>query len=105
MLKPGHRWRSGQPIPYELRDGPLRVPLSEVQGTLVLAFLGKPYLTRMDIAEVLWEDADDMPDCWHNTLHQHVLKLNRKLAHFGHRTVWRQNVYRLEETVPERIAA
>ena len=105
MLKPGRYWRCGLPILFELRDGLQRTPLSEAQGTVVLAFLGRPYLTRMDIAEALWENADDMPDFWHNSFHQRVLKLNRKLARFGHRIVWGQAVYRLEETVPERMAA
>ncbi len=105
MLKPGHPCCGGRPVPYELRDGLLRTPLSEAQGTVILALLGRPYLTRMDMAEALWEFADDMPDFWYGAVKQRVFKLNRKLARFGHRFVWQQNIYRLVETVPERKAA
>ena len=105
MLKPGRAWRGGCRLSYELRDERARTPLTEVQGTIILALLGNPYLTYMDLAEIIWGHPDDIPDFWLDPLRCRVWKLNRKLARFGQRIVWRQDIYRLEETMPERIAA
>ena len=82
MLKPGHRWRGNRLAPFEIKQGRLRAALSEVQGTVVLALLGNPYLTRMEMAELLWEHPDDMPDVWLPLLWSRVWKLNKKLAPF-----------------------
>ncbi len=97
--------RAGRRAPYELKAGDARVPLSEAQGTIILALLGNPYLRLMDLAEIVWADPDDMPDQWLVALRCRVWKLNRKLARMSARIVWRQDIYRLVETDPERIAA
>ncbi len=82
MLKAGHRWRGNRLAPFELRDGALREPLSEAQGMVILALLGRPFLTRMDMVELAWEHPDDMPDQWLPLLWARLWKLNRKLAPF-----------------------
>ena len=82
ILNPGHRWRGNRLASFELRAGPLREALSEAQGMVILALLGRPFLTRMDMAELAWEHPDDMPDEWLPLLWSRVWKINKKLATF-----------------------
>lgn len=105
MLKLGHRYSNRCPAFYELREGASCASLTEAEGIIVLALLGRPYLTRMDMIEVMWLSADDMPDFWHGSFQLRLWRLGRKLALFGHRIARHQGAYCLEETVPERMAA
>ncbi len=104
MLKSAY-WRGGCLASYELRNWSMRLPLCESHGRIVLALLANRYLTRTDMVELAWPSVVDQPDYWMPPLCLRIWHINHKLANFGYRIVWRQDIYRLVELAPERIAA
>ena len=105
MLKFGYRRRGPGLIYFGVKSGTVRTGLSSIQGMIVLALLGRPEMTRLDLAEVVWPDPNTMPDVWDATLRSHVCTLNKRIARHGHRVTSSNTIYRLVETVPQRMAA
>jgi len=69
---------------YELREGLLRVYLTDFEGLLMTALLSHREVTRDLLADVLWPDVDDTPDWFHGCIGVHLCRLRQKLRAFGH---------------------
>ncbi len=57
-------------------------PVAGQLATILMALCGKPerHITEwMDLAECLWPDPDDMPDCWCEMLRVQVCRLRKAL--------------------------
>ncbi|HEX9768456.1 MAG TPA: hypothetical protein VGA50_04695 [Kiloniellales bacterium] len=69
---------------YQLRQGDLRAHLCRQEGLVMTALLAHREVRMELITEVLWPDADRMPDQWYRALAVCLTKLRVKLAPFGY---------------------
>jgi len=80
------RRRGGRPRAaegYELREGNRRTLLPPLAGRFMLSLLGRGYVSRDTVIDVLWPDPDVMPETMYKEIHVIVFRLRRALAPFG----------------------
>ena len=107
LLRPERRWRDIPHfvLPYELRATGCRVLLNTTNGLIVLALLGSPALSEVELAEIRWPEPDDMPDTWAECLHVQICRINALILSAGVRITGAQRHYKLVEINSMRVAA
>ena len=57
--------------------------LSPQQSTIVLAVMCRPRVSHDQLSEIVWPDADEMPDAWQEHLNVLITGARRKLKPHG----------------------